>query len=76
MSDATVAALIGLVPVVLHFLTGVFVRPRVPRSSWAKLGKAGEALDTTFGNYGTVWDAQETCPGCQKRATAAHKDAK
>lgn len=37
---------------VLHFVLGVFVRPRVSAETWSTLGTAGELLDKSFGNYG------------------------
>ena len=49
-----------LIPValaVLHFLLGVFVRPRVSQETWSKLGPVADALDVTFGNYGTARNA-------------------
>ena len=36
---------------VLHFIAGVFIRPRVSPDTWAQLGHLGAVLDVTFGNY-------------------------
>ena len=43
-----------IVGAVLHFVLGVFVRPRVSSETWNQLGTAGKALDVTFGNYGSA----------------------